>query len=41
LKIREAELNSLYRIEEEGGSLEMEEVDEVVYVHDSGSIALK
>lgn len=41
LKIREAELNSLYRLEEERGNLEMEEVDDVVYVHDSSSVALK
>ncbi|MDH4330130.1 MAG: hypothetical protein OEV93_01090 [Candidatus Moranbacteria bacterium] len=41
LKIREAELNSLYRLEEEKGNSDMEEVDDIVYVHDSNSMALK
>lgn len=41
LRIEEAELKSLYRIEEAGKRLNMFEPMEVIYIEDSNSIALR
>jgi len=41
LKIREAELNSLYKIEEESESLNMTKPNEIVYIEEKGPVALK
>ena len=41
LRIQKAELNSLYRLKEESGKLNMSELKEVVYIEESGPIALK
>jgi len=41
LRIREAELNSLYRLKKESENLNMSDLKEVVYIEESGPIALK
>jgi hypothetical protein len=41
LRIQEAELKSLYRIEEAGKRLNMFEPTEVIYIEESNSIALR
>ncbi|OIP60434.1 MAG: hypothetical protein COZ29_02635 [Candidatus Moranbacteria bacterium CG_4_10_14_3_um_filter_45_9] len=41
LKIAEADLRSLYRIESVEGDLQMEKVDTAVYFEERGSVALK
>ncbi|MFC1645362.1 hypothetical protein ACFL08_05035 [Patescibacteria group bacterium] len=41
LMIREAELNSLYRLEEEGRNLDMHEVGDVIYVREDNPVALR
>ncbi len=41
LRIREAELNSLYRLKQESERMNMSELREVVYIEESGPIALK
>ncbi|MFC1638534.1 hypothetical protein ACFL2R_03860, partial [Patescibacteria group bacterium] len=41
LQIREAELNSLYRLEEEGRNLDMHDVDDVMYVKGKQPVALR
>lgn len=41
LQIREAELNSLYRLEEEGRGLDMQEVDDIIYLNGDKSVAIR
>jgi len=41
LRIQEAELNSLYRLKSESERLNMSELKEIVYIEESGPIALK
>jgi len=41
LKIQEAELNSLYRLKSESERLNMSELKEIVYIEESGPMALK
>jgi len=41
LRIQEAELNSLYRLKKESEGLNMSELKEIVYIKESGPIALR
>lgn len=41
LRIKEAELNSLHKLEEERDNLGMQEIEDIVYIHNSNSMAFK